>query len=74
MQAPEWKKVGVTILRGEPRRKGLLGRPRRGWEDNIRMDLKEICVNTRDSIDWTQHRALVNVGLNLWVPLAMELV
>ena len=28
--------------------KRLLGMPRRRWEDNIRMDLKEIDVNTRD--------------------------
>ena len=25
-----------------------LGRPRRRWEDNIRMDLKEKCINTRN--------------------------
>ena len=27
-----------------------LGRPRCGWEDIIRMDLKEICINTRNWI------------------------
>ena len=30
------------ILTGKPTGKGLLGRPRRRWEDNVRMDLKEI--------------------------------
>ena len=30
------------ILRGKPTGKRILGRPRRRWEDNIRMDLKEI--------------------------------
>jgi hypothetical protein len=30
------------ILVGKPEGKRLLGRPRRRWEDNIRMDLREI--------------------------------
>ena len=34
------------ILTGKP-----IGRSRYRWEDNIEMDLKEICVNTRNSID-----------------------
>ena len=33
-----------------------LGRPRRRWEENIRMDLKEISVNTRNWVDSTQDR------------------
>jgi hypothetical protein len=49
-----------------------LGRPRRRWEDNIRMDLKEMCINTRDWVDSAQdrdyRRALVNATLNLRVP------
>ena len=28
--------------------KRSLGRPRRRWEENIRIDLKEICINMRD--------------------------
>ena len=40
---PEWRKVGV--LSGKPTGKGPLGRPRRRWEDSIRMDLKEIGIN-----------------------------
>ena len=32
------------ILTGKPTRKRTLGRPRRRWEINIRMDLKEICI------------------------------
>ena len=39
------------ILTGTP-----LGRPRRRWEDNIRMDLKEIGINTRNWIDSAQDR------------------
>ena len=49
-----------------------LGRPRRKWEDNIRMDLKEIGVNTRNWVDLAQDsdywRAFVNVALNLRIP------
>ena len=33
------------ILTGKPTGKRLLGRPRRRWEDNIRMDLEEIGIN-----------------------------
>ena len=36
------------ILTGIPIGKRPLGRPRRRWEDNIRMDLKEIGINTRN--------------------------
>ena len=33
---------------GTPTGKRPLGRPRRTWEDNIRMDLKEIGINTKN--------------------------
>ena len=36
------------VLTGKPREKRLLGRPRRRWVDNIRMDLKEIGINKRN--------------------------
>ena len=56
------------ILTGKPTGKRTLGRPRPGWEDYIRMDLKEIHINTRnwlysaqDRDDW---RALVNAAIN----------
>ena len=39
------------ILTGKPIGKRHLGRPRRRWEDNIRVDLKEICINMRNSVD-----------------------
>ena len=46
-----------------------LGRPRRRWEDSIRMDLKEIGINTRNWADLAQDRtSLVNVALNLRFP------
>ena len=37
-----------TIVTGKPMGKEPLGRPRRRWEDNIRMDVKEIGINTRN--------------------------
>ena len=36
------------ILTGKPARKRPLGRIRRRWRDNIRMDLKEVGINTRN--------------------------
>ena len=49
-----------------------LGKLGRRWENNIRMDHKEIDVITRNWVDSTQNRdywrALVNAALNLGVP------
>ena len=60
------------ILTGKPTGKRPLGRPRRRWEDNIRMDLEEIGINTRNWVYSVQNkdywRAFVNVALNLRVP------
>ena len=65
-------------LTGTPAGKKPLGRHRHRWEDKIRMDLKEIGINTRNSVysaqDRDYWRALVNVTLNLWVPYTMVLV
>ena len=48
-----------------------MGRLRRRWEDNIRMDLKEIGINAGNwvgsALDGDYWRALVNVALNLRV-------
>ena len=58
------------ILTGTLAGKRPLGRPRRRLED-IRMDLEEIGINTRNWVDSAQDRnywkALVNAGLNLLV-------
>ena len=60
------------ILTGKPTGKRPLGRPRRRWEDNIRMDLEEIGMNAGNWVDSAQDRnywrALVNAALNLRVP------
>ena len=57
------------VLTGKPTGKRPLGRPRRRWEDNIRMDLEEIGISWVDSAqDRNYWRALVNAALNLRVP------
>ena len=44
------------ILTDKPTGKRPLGRPRRRWEDNIRMDLKEMGINTRNWVELSQDR------------------
>jgi hypothetical protein len=57
---------------GKPEGKRPLGRRRRKWEDNIRMDLREIGWGGMDWIDLAQDRvqwrALVSTVMNLRVP------
>ena len=52
--------------------KRTLGRFRRRWEDNIRMDFEEMGINAGNWVDSVQDRdhwrALVNGALNLRVP------
>jgi len=59
-------------LVGRPERRRPLGRPRRRWEDNIRMDLREVgcgCVNwTELAQDRDRWRTLVSAVMNLRVP------
>ena len=59
------------ILTGKPTGKRPLGRPRRRWEDDIRMDLEEIGINAGNWVDSAQDRnywrALVNASLNFQV-------
>ena len=56
------------ILTGTLDGKRPLERSRRRWEDNTRMALKEIYINTRNWVDLAQDRdywkALVNAALN----------
>ena len=64
-------KSSFKILTGKPTGKRPLGRPRRRWKDNIRMDLEEICINAGNwvdsALDRNYWRALVNAALNLQV-------
>jgi hypothetical protein len=57
---------------GKPEGKRPLGKPRRGWEENIKMDLREIgwcgiywIDLAQDSDQW---KALVNTAVNLGFP------
>ena len=60
------------ILTGKPTGNRPLGRPRRRWEDNIRMDLEEIGINAGNWVhsaeDRDHLRAIVNAALNPPVP------
>jgi hypothetical protein len=66
------KRNAFRLLVGKPEGKRLLGRPRRRWVDNIRMDLREMGWGHVDWIglahDKTRWRAVVNSVLNLRVP------
>jgi hypothetical protein len=57
---------------GKPEGKRPLGKPRRRWEDNIEMDIREIGWGGMDWIDLAQDRdrwrALLNTVINLRVP------
>ena len=55
MRMEEGRSV-FKILTGTPVGKISLGRPRRRWEDNIRIDLKEIGIYTRNWIDSARDR------------------
>jgi transposase len=66
------KRNAHRILVGNPEGKRPIGRPRRRWEDNIKMDLREIgwggMVWIDLARDMDQWRALLNMVMNLWVP------
>jgi hypothetical protein len=66
----EERKV-YKVLVVKPEGKRPLGKPRRRWEDGIRMDLREIGLG---DVDWTRlaqdrdrWRAVVSAVMNLWV-------
>jgi hypothetical protein len=66
------KRNACRILVGKPEGKRPLGRPRRRWVNNIKMDLREIGWDGGDWIDLAQDRhrwrALVKAVMNLRVP------
>ena len=57
---------------GKPERKRPLGKPRRKWEDNIKMDLQEVGCGGMDWIEVAQDRdrwrVLVNAVINIRLP------
>jgi hypothetical protein len=66
------KRSAYRLLVGKPEGRRPLGRPRRRWVDNIKIDLREI---GRDDVNWIdldqdrdQWRDLVNTVMNLRVP------
>ena len=66
----EESRSAFKIVTGKPTGKRLLGRPT--WENNVRMNLKEIGISTRNWVDSAQDRnywiVYVNAELNLRVP------
>jgi hypothetical protein len=66
------KRNVYSLLLGKPEGKRPLGRPRRRWIDNIKMDLLEIALNVVDRIGLAQDRyrwsALINSVMNIRVP------
>jgi len=60
------------VLVGKPEGKRPLGRPRRRWQDNIKMDLQEVGCGGMDWMELAQDRdrwrALVSTVMNLRVP------
>jgi hypothetical protein len=60
----------VLVEKSEDKRP--LERPRRRWEYNINMDLREMGIDGANWIQLTQDRvqqqACVNIVMNLWVP------
>ena len=66
------EKGAYRVLMGKPEGKRRLGRPRRRWVDNIRMDLQEVGCGYVDWIglaqDRDKRRTLVGAVMNLRVP------
>ena len=68
----EQSRNAYRVLMGKPEGKRPLGRPRRRWEDNIKMDLREVCWDPGEWMDLVedsdQWRAYVIAVINLRIP------
>jgi len=66
------KKGVYRVLMGKREGKRPLGRPRRRWDDNIKMDLQEVGGGCEDWMELAQDRdrwrVLVGTVMNLGVP------
>jgi hypothetical protein len=66
------RRGAYRVLVGKLEGRRPLGRPRRRWEDNIKMDLQQVGWGGMDWINVAQDRdrwrALVNAVMNLRVP------
>jgi hypothetical protein len=66
-----WERGGLWVVMGNPEGKTQLVRPRRRWEDGIKMDLREIGWGGVEWIHLAQDRgrwrAVVNAVMNLQV-------
>jgi hypothetical protein len=64
-------KMGDRVLMGKPEGKRPLGRPKRRWEDNIKIDLQEVGRGCGDwlelALDRVRWRALVSMVMNFRV-------
>ena len=68
----EERRCVYRILFGKPEVKRPLGRPRRRFVDNIKIDLREVgCMGVEwieRTQDWDRWRAFVNAVMNILVP------
>jgi hypothetical protein len=69
----EARRYTCRVLMGKPEGRRPLGRPRRIWEDNIKMDILEVGCGNTDWIDLAQDRdrwrAVLNAVMNFRVLL-----
>jgi hypothetical protein len=66
------RRGAYRVLVGKPEGRRPLGRPRRRWVDNIKMDLREVGCKGMDWVNLAEDRgrwrAVVNTVMNLLVP------
>ena len=77
MRVIKWRRITwpghvARIVEGRGVHKVLVGRPRRRWEDNIKLDLEEVGRGCGDWMELAQDRdrwrALVSMVMNCGVP------